>query len=80
MKWNTKNDLALAADNNGYRPDILAKVERVLHFLQAMMDVPFLKEHLALRGDTAINLFCSEHTPRLSIDLDFNYMSIQAYR
>lgn len=74
MKWNTKEDLRLAAESKGYRPEILEKVDRLLDFLQVMMSVPFLKERLALKGGTAINLFCTDQLPRLSVDLDFNYI------
>jgi predicted nucleotidyltransferase component of viral defense system len=38
------------------------------------MDIPFLKDRLVLKGGTAINLFCSNILPRLSVDLDFNYI------
>ena len=38
------------------------------------MAVPYLSERLALKGGTAINLFCTDQFPRLSVDLDFNYI------
>ena len=38
------------------------------------MAVPYLSDRLALKGGTAINLFCTDQFPRLSVDLDFNYI------
>lgn len=58
----------------GYRPEILEKVYRLLDLLEQFMLVPYLKERLVLKGGTAINLFCADQLPRLSIDLDFNYI------
>ncbi|OGO93533.1 MAG: hypothetical protein A3F10_05775 [Coxiella sp. RIFCSPHIGHO2_12_FULL_42_15] len=70
----SKADLILDAKNKGYRPEILEKVYRLLDLLEQFMAVPYLKERLVLKGGTAINLFYSDHLPRLSIDLDFNYI------
>ena len=66
--------LKKAANERGYRPEILEKVYRLLELIEDFMSVPYLRERLALKGGTAINLFCSENLPRLSIDLDFNYI------
>lgn len=74
MSLITREDLKLEAENKGYRPEILEKVYLLLDFLRMMMDVPFLKERLALKGGTAINLFCADQLPRLSVDLDLNYI------
>ncbi|WP_367607008.1 nucleotidyl transferase AbiEii/AbiGii toxin family protein [Legionella sp. W05-934-2] len=38
------------------------------------MSVPFLKERMVLKGGTALNLFCFEQLPRLSVDIDLNYI------
>lgn len=38
------------------------------------MRIPYLKDRLVLKGGTAINLFCTDTLPRLSVDLDFNYI------
>jgi predicted nucleotidyltransferase component of viral defense system len=49
-------------------------VYRLLDLLNEFMAVPYLSDRIVLKGGTAINLFCSDHFPRLSIDLDFNYI------
>lgn len=67
-------ELKFEAKNKGYRPEILEKVYRLLDLLEQFMAVPYLAEHLALKGGTAINLFCTKNFPRLSVDLDFNYI------
>lgn len=70
----SKNDLQTKAKSNGYRPEILEKVLRLLDLLEQINNVPYLQERLTLKGGTAINLFCSDNIPRLSVDLDFNYI------
>src|SRR5262245_8463859 len=70
----SNQELKSEAKNKGYRPEILEKVYRLLDLLEQFMAVPYLAERLALKGGTAINLFCTEHLPRLSIDLDFKYI------
>lgn len=70
----TEQELKAVAREQGYRPEILEKVYRLLSLLETFMAVPLLKEKLALKGGTAINLFCTQHLPRLSLDLDFNYI------
>src|SRR3990167_2286575 len=52
---------------------MLEKVYRLLDLLNEFMAIPYLSDRIALKGGTAINLFCSDYFPRLSIDLDFNY-------
>lgn len=59
---------------HGYRPEILEKVIHLLDLLEDLNAVPYLSDRLVLKGGTAINLFCAEALPRLSIDLDFNYI------
>jgi predicted nucleotidyltransferase component of viral defense system len=70
----TKKDLQSEAKGKGFRAEILEKVYRLLEILEQFMTVPYLKERLVLKGGTAINLFCTEELPRLSVDLDFNYI------
>lgn len=65
------------AKQHGYRPEILEKVYRLLDLIEIFMDTPYLKKRLVLKGGTAINLFCSEKLPRLSVDLDLNYVGAQ---
>lgn len=74
MQLTTEIELRVAAKKLGYRPEILEKVYRLLRLLGVLMNVPYLKERIVLKGGTAINLFCSNDLPRLSVDLDFNYI------
>lgn len=67
-------ELKQSARSNGYRPEILEKVYLLLDLLDEFMAVPYLCGRLVLKGGTAINLFCSDQFPRLSVDLDFNYI------
>ncbi len=62
------------ARTSGYKPEILEKVYRLLDVFQQIMSVPFLQERLVLKGGTALNLFCFEQLPRLSVDIDLNYI------
>ena len=59
---------------NNYKPEILEKVYRLLTTLDQFMSVPYLKERLVLKGGTALNLFYFDEVPRLSIDIDLNYI------
>ena len=68
------SELKQSARSNGYRPEILEKVYLLLDLLDEFMAVPYLSDRLVLKGGTAINLFCSDQFPRLSVDLDFNYI------
>jgi predicted nucleotidyltransferase component of viral defense system len=70
----SKQDLLREAKHKGYRPEILEKVYLLLDLLEQFMNVEYLKERLVLKGGTAINLFCAKELPRLSVDLDFNYI------
>jgi len=67
-------EIRLEARTRGYRPEILEKVYRLLDLLNEFMAIPYLSDRIALKGGTAINLFCSDYFPRLSVDLDFNYI------
>lgn len=71
---NSKEQLMSQARAGGYKPEILEKVYRLLDVFQQIMAVPFLQERLVLKGGTALNLFCFEQLPRLSVDIDLNYI------
>jgi len=66
--------IKIEAKRRGYRPEILEKVYRLLDLLEQLMKTSYLNERLVLKGGTAINLFCTDKLPRLSVDLDFNYI------
>jgi len=65
--------LMAQAEATGFRMDTLEKVGLLIHLLEAIRSHPFLKGRLALKGGTALNLFIFD-VPRLSIDIDLNYM------
>lgn len=62
------------AKKQGYKPEILDKVYHLLDMFQQFMSVPFLQDRLVLKGGTALNLFYHDTIPRLSVDIDFNYI------
>jgi len=64
--------LALSA-SSGFRGNVLEKAVRLLSLLNAIRSHPFLKDRLALKGGTALNLFLL-NLPRLSVDIDLNYI------
>lgn len=68
------NYLSSLAGATGFRPDTLEKVLRLGRVLDQIGRHPFLGERLALKGGTALNLFFGARVPRLSVDLDFNYV------
>ena len=56
----------------GFRPEVLEKVIHLLNLLAVFQRHSALRGRLALRGGTALNLFCFD-LPRLSVDIDLNY-------
>jgi len=78
MKITSKKELVDIASEKNYRPEILEKIFLLLDLSSALMSVSFLNKNLVLKGGTAINLFCTENLPRLSVDLDFNYIGSAA--
>lgn len=66
--------LVRLAGATGFRPDTLEKVLRLGRVLDHVGRHPFLGERLALKGGTALNLFFGAKAPRLTVDLDFNYV------
>src|SRR5580704_9323885 len=70
----TNQELKQEASTHGYRPEMIEKVYHLLNLLEEFMAVPYLSNRLVLKGGTAINLFCTDEFPRLSVDLDFNYI------
>src|SRR3990167_7113315 len=70
----SKELLLKEARANDYKPEILEKVYRLLTTLDQFMSVPYLRNRLVLKGGTALNLFYFDDVPRLSIDIDLNYI------
>ena len=70
----SKEALIKTAKNLDYKPEMLEKVHQLLSMLKHIMEIPYLKENLALKGGTALNLFSFDNVPRLSVDIDLNYI------
>lgn len=61
------------AQELGFIRDTLEKVTRLADILEYLNTNPLLKESLALKGGTAINLTIF-NLPRLSVDIDLDYL------
>ncbi|HEX4044967.1 MAG TPA: nucleotidyl transferase AbiEii/AbiGii toxin family protein [Gammaproteobacteria bacterium] len=68
-----QEDLQDIAKTAGFRAEMLEKVIRLIELLNELFDNTFLKQRLALKGGTALNLFYF-NLPRLSVDIDLNYI------
>jgi predicted nucleotidyltransferase component of viral defense system len=68
-----QEDLTNIAKTIGFRAEMLEKVIRLIELLNELFDNTFLKQRLALKGGTALNLFYFD-LPRLSVDIDLNYI------
>ena len=69
----SRERLQREATATGFRVEILEKVAQLLDLLDGFSRHPYLKGRLALKGGTALNLFVFD-VPRLSIDIDLNYV------
>ena len=68
--------LVAEAGATGFRADVLEKAAHLLGLLKAIRSHPLLGGKLALKGGTALNLFVF-NVPRLSVDIDLNYVGAQ---
>lgn len=68
----TQKELNRIAKEQGFVRDTLEKVYRLEDILIFINSHPFMKEHMALKGGTAINLTIF-NLPRLSVDIDLDY-------
>lgn len=66
-----------AATQSGFRVETYEKVYVLMRLLEAVRRHPFLGTRMALKGGTALNLFVLG-LPRLSVDLDLNYLGSAA--
>ena len=66
--------LGKKAEELGFVRDTLEKVTRLADVLEYLNTSPILKESLALKGGTAINLTIF-NLPRLSVDIDMDYLN-----
>lgn len=69
----TPAELAQEAATVGFPVASLEKAQRLLRLLETLRGHPFLKDRIALKGGTALNLFVFD-VPRLSVDVDLNYI------
>ncbi len=70
----SRENLLHQAKIYNYKPEILEKVYRLLTALEQFASVPYLRDRLVLKGGTALNLFYFDEIPRLSVDIDLNYI------
>jgi len=62
------------SEKTKFQKDILEKVYRLADLLRTIYDDEFLTGKLVIKGGTAIN-FIYFNMPRLSVDIDFNFVS-----
>lgn len=72
----SKESLLREAEELEFAPLILEKVWHLMSILEEISIHPFLKDRLVLKGGTALNLFIFD-LPRLSVDIDLNYIGAQ---
>ncbi len=65
--------VSASAAATGFLLETLDKVIRLIELLNAFRSHSFLKDHMVLKGGTALNLFVFD-LPRLSVDIDLNYV------
>ena len=70
-KYN-KTEIGRVAQQYGFVRDTFEKVLRLKEILKYLNEEEFLREHLLLKGVTAIN-FTIFDLPRLSVDIDMDY-------
>lgn len=67
-----KTEIARVAQQYGFVRDTFEKVLRLKEILKYLNEEEYLREHLLLKGGTAINLTIFD-LPRLSVDIDMDY-------
>lgn len=68
-----KVEIGRVAQQHGFVRDTFEKVFRLKEILKYMNEQEYLREHLLLKGGTAINLTVF-NLPRLSVDIDMDYV------
>lgn len=69
----SRDQLLRAAGESGFQAESFEKAHVLVRLLAAVRAHPFLGTRLALKGGTALNLFVLP-LPRLSVDIDLNYV------
>jgi len=72
MPMYNKTEIGRVAQQYGFVRDVFEKVLRLKEILKYMNEEEILREHLLLKGGTAINLTIF-NLPRLSVDIDMDY-------
>ena len=67
-----KVEIGRVAQQHGFVRDTFEKVLRLREILRYLNEEEYLREHLLLKGGTAINLTVF-NLPRLSVDIDMDY-------
>ena len=67
-----KVEIGRVAQQHGFVRDTFEKVLRLKEILCYLNEEEYLREHLLLKGGTAINLTVF-NLPRLSVDIDMDY-------
>ena len=67
-----KAEIGRVAQQHGFVRDTFEKVLRLKEILRYLNEEEYLREHLLLKGGTAINLTVF-NLPRLSVDIDLDY-------
>lgn len=73
MAFYDKGEMGRQSAAYGFQRDIFEKVYRLKETLAFLNSEPIMKEHLLLKGRTAINLTIF-NLPRLSVDIDLDYI------
>lgn len=68
------DQLVTSATAAGFPAESYERVHALVRLLQGLRAHPFTKDRVALKGGTALNLFVFD-LPRLSVDIDLNYIS-----
>ena len=69
----SQSEVTELASAQGFDPTTLEKVLHLMNLLNMLGAHPYLKGTWVLKGGTALNLFLLD-LPRLSVDIDLNYM------
>ena len=67
-----KTEIGRNAQQHGFVRDTFEKVLRLKDVLNYLNEEEYLRDHLLLKGGTAINLAVF-NLPRLSVDIDMDY-------
>lgn len=72
MPMYNKTEIGRIAQQHGFVRDTFEKVLRLKDVLNYLNEEEYLRDHLLLKGGTAINLAVF-NLPRLSVDIDMDY-------